>query len=312
MQGSPLTMGYDIAHLCSCQGPALKSQWHDSRSPLRPWRHPWNSCFGWHCAGGSDDPAMTRALPRAVLLDLDDTILDDSGNVSHCWREACLAYREELGTTDPAALHERIERTRAWFWSDPERHREGRLDLDAARREIVRASLAEMGIEVPGLVEKIAEHYRAQRHLGLQPLEDAIETVRWLRESGCRLALLTNGAAAAQRSKVTRFQLTELFDLILIEGELGYGKPDPRVYRIALDELETTPHETWMVGDNLEWDVAAPQRLGIYAIWVDRGGTGLPAGVGVRPDRVIRSLSELRHAPGHVATDRTSPPSTPA
>lgn len=246
---------------------------------------------------------MTRRLPRAFLLDLDDTILDDSGNVSHCWMEACLAHRDQLGAFDPAALHAVIEKTRAWFWSDPVRHREGRLDLDAARREVVRASLAEIGLDAPGLAERIAEHYRAQRHLGLEPLENAIETVRWLRDRGCRLALLTNGAAAAQRSKVTRFQLAELFDLILIEGELGYGKPDPRVYKIALDELEASPGETWMVGDNLEWDVAAPQRLGIYAIWVDRGGEGLPPGNGVRPDRVVRSLSELREA---------TPPSTPA
>jgi putative hydrolase of the HAD superfamily len=251
-------------------------------------------------------------LPAAVLLDLDDTILDDSGNVSQCWREACLAHAADLGAADPAVLHETIERTRAWFWSDPERHRVGRLDLDAARREIVSASLAELHVETPGAVEKIAEHYRAQRHRGIQPLEDAIETVRWLRESGCRLALLTNGAADAQRSKVARFELAGLFDLILIEGELGYGKPDPRVYRIALDELEARPAETWMVGDHLEWDVAAPQRLGIYGIWVDRGGAGVPPGNGVRPDRVIRSLSELRHARGHVAAHRATPPSTPA
>jgi putative hydrolase of the HAD superfamily len=179
----------------------------------------------------------------------------------------------------------------------------GRLDLDAARREVVRASLAEIGVDAPGLVEKIASHYREQRHLGLEPLADAIETVRWLRESGCRLALLTNGAAAAQRSKVARFQLAALFDRILIEGELGYGKPDPRVYRLALDDLGVAPGETWMAGDNLEWDVAAPQRLGIYAIWVDRSGSGLPPGSGARPDRVIRALSELRPA---------TPPSTPA
>lgn len=258
----------------------------------------------------SRNARVAAALPRTVLLDLDDTILDDSSNVSQCWREACFAHRAELGAVNPDVLHETIERTRAWFWSDPERHRVGRLDLDAARREVVRASLAEMGVPDSGVGEKIAEHYRAQRHLGLEPLEDAIETVRWLRESGCRLALLTNGAAAAQRSKIARFQLAELFDLILIEGELGYGKPDPRVYRTALDELEAQPRETWMAGDNLEWDVAAPQRLGIYAIWVDRRGAGLPPGNGVRPDRVIRSLSELRHAPGHVAAAQATPPST--
>ena len=48
-----------------------------------------------------------------------------------------------------------------------------------------------------------------------------------------------------------------------------------------------------MVGDNLEWEVVAPQRLGIYAIWYDGYGTGLPPGSPIRPDRIIRTLPEL-------------------
>jgi putative hydrolase of the HAD superfamily len=48
-----------------------------------------------------------------------------------------------------------------------------------------------------------------------------------------------------------------------------------------------------MVGDNLEWEVVAPQRLGIYAIWMDVHGEGLPAGSTIKPDRIIRSLTEL-------------------
>jgi putative hydrolase of the HAD superfamily len=48
-----------------------------------------------------------------------------------------------------------------------------------------------------------------------------------------------------------------------------------------------------MVGDNLEWEIMAPQRLGIYAIWHDGYGVGLPPNSPIRPDRIIRRLSEL-------------------
>jgi putative hydrolase of the HAD superfamily len=48
-----------------------------------------------------------------------------------------------------------------------------------------------------------------------------------------------------------------------------------------------------MVGDNLEWEVVVPQRLGIYAIWMDVHGEGLPPGSPIKPDRIIRSLAEL-------------------
>jgi putative hydrolase of the HAD superfamily len=121
----------------------------------------------------------------------------------------------------------------------------------------------------------------------------AHETVDGLKRLGVRLALVTNGAAAPQRAKVVRFALEHRFDHIQIEGEYGFGKPEERAYRHALTALGAEAHETWIVGDNLEWEVAAPQRLGIYAIWHDGYGQGLPADAPARPDRIIRSLPEL-------------------
>lgn len=237
---------------------------------------------------------MLPRLPQAVLLDLDDTILDDSSNVAECWREACFANQSEMGDLDPAVVYETIERVKGWFWKDPERHRVGRLDLKRARCEVVQMSLAEMGASAPELATRITDAYTLLRDTGIRPLAGALETVRWLRDRGCRLALLTNGSGAAQRSKVDRFGLAEMFDRVLIEGELGFGKPDPRVYQMALAELDVAPSDAWMVGDKLEWDVTPPQRLGIFGIWVDARGAGLPAGQSVAPDRTIRALSELR------------------
>jgi putative hydrolase of the HAD superfamily len=49
-----------------------------------------------------------------------------------------------------------------------------------------------------------------------------------------------------------------------------------------------------MVGDNLEWDVAGPQRQGIAGVWIDAQDGGVPAGHAVRPDRIINRLADLR------------------
>jgi putative hydrolase of the HAD superfamily len=232
--------------------------------------------------------------PRALLLDLDDTILDDSSLIHDSWREACAAQAARLAPLEVATVVHTIRTTSKWFWDDPDRHREGRLQLEAARREVVRLALLELGIEDAELAACIGDAYSHRRDAGMEPLPDAIDTVRWLRQSGRRLALLTNGAAVAQRRKITRFELADLFDAILVEGELGFGKPDARVYERALSALDVTPSDAWMVGDNLEWDVAAPQRLGLRGVWIDARGRGLPAGSSVRPDHVIRSLAELR------------------
>lgn len=110
---------------------------------------------------------------------------------------------------------------------------------------------------------------------------------------GVRLVLATNGTSEQQRSKIERFKLEEYFDGILVEGELGFGKPETAVYEKALEILDASPAEVWSVGDNLEWDVFAPQRLGITGVWHDYERRGFASNLGECPDRIIHDVSEL-------------------
>ena len=235
-------------------------------------------------------PAAIRQLPRAVLVDLDDTIVDGSAVVD-CWVDACECCVPPM---DPRTVLAEILRLREWFWSDPARHRQGRLDLGAARRQIARMALVGVGCDDAGVAERIAERYDRCREARTVLYPGAVETLTWLRASGCRLALLTNGAGGAQRRTIARFQLEPFFDLILVEGELGFGKPDERIYQLALTGLAVAPRHTWMIGDDLEWDVGQPQKMGITGIWIDTTRGGLPASCAIRPDLVIGGLGELR------------------
>ena len=236
--------------------------------------------------------AIESALPKAILLDLDDTILDDSGTVDACWREACEAGASECGMA-PEELRETIRRISSWFWSYRERHRTGRLDLRAARIEVARRALAEHGVETAELAETVGGTYHALREDRIEIFPDAIDTLERLRRAECRLALLTNGNKAPQRRKIEKFGLNRFFEAIFIEGELGFGKPDERIYSMALDALHVEPCEAWMAGDNLEWDVAQPQKLGIFAVWIDAQSRESSRLGTIRPDRIIRRLSEL-------------------
>src|SRR5258705_12275861 len=101
---------------------------------------------------------------------------------------------------------------------------------------MARLALAQLGVPAPPLLDRISETYSELGEARIEPFPGAIDTVRWLRASGCRLALLTNGGSTGQREKLAKFDLESLFDLILIEGELGFGKPDPRVFERALGE----------------------------------------------------------------------------
>jgi putative hydrolase of the HAD superfamily len=237
-------------------------------------------------------------LPRAILFDLDDTILQAHDRADAAWRAVCEELAAELQPLSPVQVAEAAGAFARHFWADADRHRRGRLQLAAARREIAAgafAALAQAGHAVPSIevARHLADRYSAYRDENTKLFPDAHQVVDALKGLGLLLALVTNGAGEAQRGKIERFDLARRFDHIQIEGEHGFGKPEERAYTDAMRSLGVEARETWMVGDNLEWEVAAPQRLGIYAIWCDAIGKGLPLETTVRPDRIICSLSEL-------------------
>jgi putative hydrolase of the HAD superfamily len=157
------------------------------------------------------------------------------------------------------------------------------------------AALAASGHRVlsDDLAIRLADRFSAYREEEMFVFPGAHEAIDRLKTLGVKLALVTNGAADTQRAKVERFELAHRFDHIQIEGEHGFGKPEERAYQHAMAALGVAAPDTWMIGDNLEWEVAVPQRLGIYAIWMDVHGDGLPVGSTAKPDRIIRSLMEL-------------------
>jgi len=228
---------------------------------------------------------------KALLVDLDDTLLAYSAGVDTSWAEACGAVALPMET---AMLLAALTETRKWFWSgDPERHARERVNMLGAWTKIAVEALARCGCGDEALAAAIARDYAARRREAMQLYPESRAVLEALRTRDLPLAMVTNGDALQQRDKIQRHDLARYFDAIVIEGEFGAGKPEPAVYQHALAALGAHAHEAWMVGDHLEWDVAAPMRLGLSAVWIDRAGGGLPAGSAVVPHRVIRSLDEL-------------------
>ena len=227
---------------------------------------------------------------RALLLDLDDTLLDYSGGVDGCWEAACATAACEIAQ---APLIAALTETRRTFWSDPEHNRRERVQMVRAWTRIATLALERCGGD-PRLGAAIAEAFAARRRSVMTLFPDAVQVLTALQERGTPLGLVTNGDAREQRAKIERHDLARFFGAIVIEGEFGAGKPDAAVFQTALSGLGVAAGpEVWMVGDHLEFDVAGAQRLGLRAAWIDRPGLGLPAESGVRPDRILRGLGDL-------------------
>lgn len=234
-------------------------------------------------------------LPKAILFDLDETLLS-FGDRQALLTQVAEEFSEALAPITPTEAGETLEAAFVRFWSDETRHKKWRFHLKEARVVIVAGVLDAWRDRSPGfppdLATRFAERFHELREVPTL-FPSALETLDELRRSGVRLALVTNGDTRMQRAKVERFDLGRRFDHIQIEGEVGFGKPEGRAYEYAMESLQVEAPETWMVGDHLVWEVSAPQRLGIFGIWHDPLGKGLPSGSSVVPDRIIRSTSEL-------------------
>jgi len=229
--------------------------------------------------------------PKAILFDLDDTILT-FGDRRLLLIEVAEEFAADLLPHTPIEVGDALEDAYDQFWRDESTYKKWRFRLLEARTLVMTGVLAGFGLSTD-IGEKIAEQFHLRRDSYIDFFPGALETIHEFRRRGVKLALVTNGLTTFQRAKIDRFELAPLFDHIQIEEEAGFGKPDEQAYTHAMTALGVTAKETWMVGDNLEWEVAAPQRLGIYSIWHDHLGLGLPPNSLVKPDRIIRTIAEL-------------------
>jgi 2-haloacid dehalogenase len=98
---------------------------------------------------------------------------------------------------------------------------------------------------------------------------DAADALARLRLAGHTPSAVTNSAADAARSALDWAGLLEHMHAVVGADAVGAYKPDPRVYRSALDVLGLEPGETWFVAGHW-WDVAGAKRVGLRTAWIAR------------------------------------------
>jgi len=82
-----------------------------------------------------------------------------------------------------------------------------------------------------------------------------------------QVGIITNGSAQRQKAKIMHTHLTSCFNLLIISEEVGYSKPDKRIFELALNKLQVQPEDALFVGDDLEKDIGGCQHAKIKGIW---------------------------------------------
>ncbi|HLU63435.1 MAG TPA: HAD family hydrolase [Protaetiibacter sp.] len=237
---------------------------------------------------------MTQRDIRAVLFDLDDTLFAHRESVE----AGILAHRTALGgvlaTAEPAS---EFARWNALEEEHYHRYLAGEIDYLEQRRARARAFVAPYGIELDDEAAlrwfaDYTDHYRT----GWTLYGDVHACLEALAPRA--LGIITNGDLDFQTAKIVATGLDALIPLdhVVASGEVGVAKPDAEIFRLAAQQLDTSPGNACYVGDRLHTDAIGASRAGLLGVWIDRRGLATPEQLAEaeREDvPVIRGLAEL-------------------
>ena len=242
---------------------------------------------------------------KAIFFDLDDTLcqyweaaraglfqaFEQAGPpgftaeemVGH-WAKAFRVFLKEIHHPD-------------WY---PRYLKEGEI----TRTEQMRRTLAEINVVDDDRANKLSQIYMEERDSRLRLFEDAIEVLDLLK-GRYSLGLITNGPADVQRQEITTLKIQDYFDAVLIEGEMGEGKPKLTVFRRAESCVQSKPEQTLFIGNSYAHDIRPAIEAGWKTAWIRRP-TDIPPSAGPggsavelkpddapNPDATIGNLREL-------------------
>lgn len=156
--------------------------------------------------------------------------------------------------------------------------------------QVTREAL-EYAFETHGVADQELKQDLMEAYLQLQCYPEVPEALAELERRGFELAILSNGTPKMLESAVSNSGLGSLIPKIFSVEMVGVFKPDPRVYRIAVDELRLKPEEIVFQSSNA-WDASGAAAFGLRVAWVNRFGQS-PERLPGKPDVEIKTLSEL-------------------
>ncbi|WP_248925578.1 HAD family hydrolase [Paenibacillus hamazuiensis] len=234
---------------------------------------------------------------KAVLFDLDDTLLWDERSVKEAFRATCEEAGKQTGV-DPVRLEEEVRKeARALYelyetfpftkmiginpfeglWAHftegkQEQFRKLQQLAPGYRRESWTRGLKALGVDDPELGFKLGEMFGAERRARPIVYEETFEVLDQLK-GRYKLLLLTNGSPDLQKEKLAGVpELTPYFDHIVISGDFGEGKPAVSIFKHAMELLGIEAGEGVMIGDKLTTDILGSNSVGMKNMWINRHG----------------------------------------
>lgn len=217
-----------------------------------------------------------------LLFDADGTLFDYDRAEGRALAATFLAVDLPFGEETTAVY--RAINTR--LWADFEKGLISQDDLRGARFVALLEAL-----EMPGDPQHLSETYLVELARATDLVDGALEVVQALAPH-YQLALITNGIPAVQHGRLGLSPLQPYFHSMTISGEVGYAKPDPRIFEAAFTAMGNPPKEqVLLIGDSLSADIRGGSAYGIATCWFNPRAA-IPDPV-VSPTYEVRRLADL-------------------
>ncbi len=188
---------------------------------------------------------------KAVLFDLDGTLLNRDASVRCFIENQYDRYKSYLLHIDKGMYVKRFLEldARGYVWKD----------------KVYQQLVEELGLSCSA--EKLLADYIAEFRYHCIPFAHLHHMLKQLKNMGLKLGIITNGYGQFQLDNIKALGIEKEFDLILISEWEGIKKPDPVIFKRALDKLEVAAAESLFVGDHPINDVQAAKQAGMIGVW---------------------------------------------
>lgn len=212
---------------------------------------------------------------KAVLFDLDNTILDRTRTFENFTKELIGTYFEHLETTQ--AILDRIIY----------------LDQDGYKNKNVlfEELLEQLPWKAKPQKQELLAFYDSRYVRNAVLMDQAREVLAYVRTK-YKTGLITNGRTAIQYGKIDRLGIRNAFDSIVVSEEAGIKKPDPRIFHMAIEKLQVLPEACLYIGDHPLNDIEGAEGAGMKTIWI-KVNQPWKDELKARPLYTVEQLSEL-------------------
>ncbi|KAI8712233.1 hypothetical protein NCS52_01321000 [Fusarium sp. LHS14.1] len=206
---------------------------------------------------------MEPTPTKVVFFDLDGTLFDHDHSLHLAISTMQLLYPVLEGKN----VEELVDKYNTALQKAYDEYLDKAITYEEANTRKVHLFFTSLGLPKPSVdeVNEFRGGYKAIYRANRKATPGSVETLLRLRKHGYRICIITNGQTEDQATKAEAIGIRHLVDRIITSQEVGYRKPDPRIFQYAMEQFGASP-QIIMVGDSADSDIKGALDVQLTAI----------------------------------------------